>query len=801
MKKILSIITLLAFALAAFAQSDVFVLTSSDSGLKSEELTRGSLKVQFEYPIPTNGTIGIASDGEFFYITRHNSSVWTKLNFDGTQVGNDFTVSGISGGLMSLTYDGRYFWGANQTAILYKIDMQATPPVLASTVTSPVKALRCTYDPTANDGSGGFWVGDGSSDLVLIDKTGKRLATIPAATHGLTGIIGSVVDNVSPGGPYLWGQQSTRDNPVILKQIKLPEGTPTGNNYDLTAAGFASTGNGGGLCIIENMIEGTTTLVSLIQHSKIVGFDIRELQTYPHDVGITSIDLPITFPKGEPFFISGKAKNWGTSTINHFHINYQIDDDAVESYEVTGLNLNQGEEYTFACSKAITPVPGSHAIKVWTSQPNGEEDGDTYNDDVSLVYTIYDPDKTVPRTVLLEGFTASTCSPCVAGNNNLKDVLEQNTGSYALIKYQLDFPGSGDPYYTAEGGKRSSLYEILSVPTLVADGTYSVNTSSFSNTILNELQAKAAFIDMEATFYVENKTVSATAKINPTINLSDPDIKLFMTVVEKSTTKNTGTNGEKEFNQVMKKFMPDADGIVLGTLKANTVASFHQSWEFQGNYRLPANASSPINHATEHSIENFDNLQVIAWLQNIKTNELYQACVGIQTDGMVIYEVTGGNGTLTATVDGNLVGSGAYLEADMEIKFEAIPDENYAVKEWKVNGTVVEGNTANELITVTDGSRLNVTVEFQHTGSEGIALGLSSHIKLYPNPVYNDLKISNIKNINKIVISSLSGRIVKEYDNGNDELTISMSNLVNGIYLIALYSADGNKITYKVIKE
>jgi hypothetical protein len=49
---------------------------------------------------------------------------------------------------------------------------------------------------------------------------------------------------------------------------------------------------------------------------------------------------------------------------------------------------------------------------------------------------------------------------------------------------------------------------------------------------------------------------------------------------------------------------------------------------------LPNNAGDPINHAIEHSVENFDNLFVVWWIQNMKTKEVTQA--GKTGDGVII---------------------------------------------------------------------------------------------------------------------------------------------------------------------
>ena len=234
-----------------------------------------------------------------------------------------------------------------------------------------------------------------------------------------------------------------------------------------------------------------------------------------------------------------------------------------------------------------------------------------------------------PRTILLETFISSTC-PCThAGNINLRNVLSLNQGQYALIKYPMDWPGNGDPYYTQEGYTKRIFYQNNSVPHLQGDGrALSINPQSVSHNDLVNLQNVPAFMELDVDYYVSGKTVFAKATVTPEINFSNPNLRLFMAIVEKTTTQNIGPSGDAMFEQIMKKFMPDADGISIGNLTASSPVEFEQMWEFKGNYRLPINALTPINHAIEHSVEDFDNLTIVAWIQNIQDKTVLQACNG-----------------------------------------------------------------------------------------------------------------------------------------------------------------------------
>ena len=49
------------------------------------------------------------------------------------------------------------------------------------------------------------------------------------------------------------------------------------------------------------------------------------------------------------------------------------------------------------------------------------------------------------------------------------------------------------------------------------------------------------------------------------------------------------------------------------------------TYTFNGEYILPANASSPVNHATNHTVEEFSDLKVVVWLQDATTREVFQS--------------------------------------------------------------------------------------------------------------------------------------------------------------------------------
>jgi archaellum component FlaF (FlaF/FlaG flagellin family) len=86
-------------------------------------------------------------------------------------------------------------------------------------------------------------------------------------------------------------------------------------------------------------------------------------------------------------------------------------------------------------------------------------------------------------------------------------------------------------------------------------------------------------------------------------------IKLYIGVIEREIhyTSAPGSNGERDFYSVMKKLLPSASGVSIGEVEAGSYFAYTFSWELANVY-------------------NNDQLDAIAWIQNINTKEVYQAC-------------------------------------------------------------------------------------------------------------------------------------------------------------------------------
>jgi hypothetical protein len=236
--------------------------------------------LQFGYSLPSLGNAGSEFDGEYFYITKWASNYVDKYDVSGNFI-EEFLIPGVSG-LRDLAFDGTYMYGGTAGNTIYKMDF--TTQTLVGTISSPVIVRHIAYDERYD----AFWVGNWSTDIMLVDRSGITLNTIPSYGHGLIGIYGSAYDKWSDGEPYLWvfDQGMGPGTPQYIYQIDLNTGMLTGFAYDVSIDFPQSFGIAGGLFACEGIIPDKATIGGVLQGTPdiLFGYELA-------DVGLSWISL------------------------------------------------------------------------------------------------------------------------------------------------------------------------------------------------------------------------------------------------------------------------------------------------------------------------------------------------------------------------------------------------------------------------------------------------------------------------------------------------------------------------------
>ncbi|MDA9067003.1 T9SS type A sorting domain-containing protein [Flavobacteriales bacterium] len=321
----------------------------------------------------------------------------------------------------------------------------------------------------------------------------------------------------------------------------------------------------------------------------------------------TSTLAPIQVLSTGPFTIAGTIQNRGSATVTSYDLNYKVGAGAVVTSAITGASIANGATGNFSHPTTWAPATsGNYSIEAWATNINGNTDLNTANDKVTFSISVVDT--VVPRKPLLEVFTSSTCGPCVAGNQNMDNVVLPAITDYTVIKYQQNFPGAGDPYFTTESVNRRGFYGVNSIPRMEIDGEWDQNAASFTAAIFNSYKAEPAFIGINITSArFAGPQVRVEGVITPYATLSG-NLRYHVVINEKKTTQNVGSNGETEFFEVMMDMIPDENGNVLTSLNNGVVTNF-----------------STFSNMSTSNVEEFSDLKAVVFVQDMTTGKVMQS--------------------------------------------------------------------------------------------------------------------------------------------------------------------------------
>ncbi|MDB0027275.1 T9SS type A sorting domain-containing protein, partial [Flavobacteriales bacterium] len=450
-----------------------------------------------------------------------------------------------------------------------------------------------------------------------------------------------------------------------------------------------------------------------------------------------------------PFTISGDIVSISATTITSLDVNYSINGAPPIVDYLSGLNLSIFDTLTFNHNIIWNPTTtGSYFVEIWASNLNGNTDMDSLNDYFSDSIHIWNA--LAVKQPLIETFTSSTCGPCNPANVTAEALFAQNPGKITSIKYQADWPGLGDPYYTDEVGNRIAYYGINSVPRMEIDGGWDQNGNNITQQIVDDYINELCLINLSSVYSITGKTVDVDITLDPLENFNSNNLVIHSAIIEETTYNNIKNNGETQFEHVVKKMVPSDNGTPVNNLVAGQQLTLNIQHIFQGNYRLPFDASSPINHTIEHSVEDFSNLMVAVWIQDIATKEIHQSTY-------------------------------ATLSTFTPISFDCI------------NNTCIDPATGNGQYT----SLANCQSSCNSTSIEENSKIIQF---IYPNPATDKIFISNLKENNTIVkVYDINGRLVLENKISNEEY-LNISILSKGIYQIKFEGIHWNE-TRKLIIE
>lgn len=224
------------------------------------------------------------------------------------------------------------------------------------------------------------------------------------------------------------------------------------------------------------------------------------------------------------------------------------------------------------------------------------------------------------RLCLLEEFTQASCGPCAAQNPALNALLSSNTTKVVSIKYQTSWPGV-DPMNAqnpSEVATRVSYYNVTGVPDIEFDGNVISGgaPSDLNTTNINTEYAVASPLNINLTHSFnatwDSVTINCTVTALSDVISAAGALKLHVAMIEKQINFTTapGSNGEKDFYNIMRKMYPNASGTTMpDTLLAG------QTFSVTFTQKIPT------------YVYRKSQIAILAFVQNNTTKNVKQAAI------------------------------------------------------------------------------------------------------------------------------------------------------------------------------
>ncbi len=489
---------------------------------------------------------------------------------------------------------------------------------------------------------------------------------------------------------------------------------------------------------------------------------------------LSSITVPGTITA--PVEVGGVFQNVGNTTVEAFDVSYQAYNGIVYDTSFTGLSLDLFETFEFSFGQMWVQPFGTNDITMWLNSVNGVSDDDVTNDTLSksITYVV----NILQKRPAFEEFTSSTCGPCASFNTSFVPWCQTHP-DITLVKYQMNWPGSGDPYYTLEGGTRRNYYGVSYVPDLYVNGAQVATNIGAVQSAYDQSINQTSYIDIASEFKVTGTMIQVTTNLLAWDQVGQ--VRVHNIVMEEKTTGNATSNGETEFHHVMMDMIPDANGATVNL-----------------QYGVPVQLTYNVNLSGTH-VEQYDDLMVAVLVQNQSTKQMLQTAYGLENANYspearldMIYL----DGEPIEGFDPNI------YEYDVILPLGTQFEPYLSAETMNANAFTV----INPAFQLPGDATIDVYAEnlyntkryvVHYTVFTGIDDQVVPLIQVYPNPATGQLFINGLKDAN-LKFYSMDGKeimTIERFSGGSIDVSVFNA----GIYVMHVMTSEGAVIRKKIV--
>lgn len=213
------------------------------------------------------------------------------------------------------------------------------------------------------------------------------------------------------------------------------------------------------------------------------------------------------------------------------------------------------------------------------------------------------------KNVLVEVFTNSDCDSSLVTNDIFSLIEDKYKKRVIIINYPSRFSNQNDPMYlevNEEVDSRMSFYNILEIPTFIIDG----NNSSPTDQVINEnllKETKLLVALQDSIIQGDAMTIDVFVDVFDLDGIEFSSLVLYTAIIENNIIYKTppGSNGQIEFMNILRRLIPDFEGISLASINKKGRAKFAEVVILNPKWKK-------------------ENLRVVSFVQNKLTREILQ---------------------------------------------------------------------------------------------------------------------------------------------------------------------------------